>query len=447
MEELNIPLEDFHKVDMATLTPAQQEDFIRLLLLHGYKSKITHAYAENFLSVEQGEMVFDENYNTHALVGYNDSGKTAFTRIFDILYYDLHPNMQTEMIHDANGATHFKVGLRHDDGIRIEKVKRATGESIWYMYHNDFLLYSNSKDMATISVDGVPEMIKSYLKVRDVHKERINIRRNSDKLFLVHTNAGDNAKIIYTLLMLDNVTDVQKDLNKERNALKTKVSQLTYTKRSYLYSIERLKVMAQSEETSLEKGKEKLQNQIERTNLISSLYYERKNLETYQTGLHVEEVSLDRYKDLQRIVELRKPLLYKPLEELNTVDTTRLNTLRQIASYRAKIDEGVPPNIDTSYLIDVQVAKVKDLLDIKAKREEVNNIVVPPTVEGVNLEKLRDLQAILKVQEELKQAQANYEQITKEKEMIEEYSKQLIEKYNLKTCSNCGELSIMQEVG
>lgn len=165
------------------------------------------------------ELEFDEK-NIINLCGYNNSGKSAITRAIEVVLYDEYSTKQVEFIHGKE-AEFFFVSLEFDDGVEIRKTKYRTGKSMWEMWLNGELVYTNQlADGSFITLEVQPPVIAEYLGVlRDINTgEKVNVRRNKDKLFLIDTTGGENYKILNSILKSDILTDASIALNKDKNA-------------------------------------------------------------------------------------------------------------------------------------------------------------------------------------------------------------------------------------
>lgn len=177
---------------------------------------------ENFMSIKHAVLEFDES-NILNLCGYNDSGKSAITRLFEIMLYDAYSTECVRYIHD--GESYWRGTLTFADGMIYERMKSSDGSSVWELRRNGSVLYTNRLETGVSAIGGIPEAVSTYLGVAmdEVTGERLNVRRNSDKLFLVNTSGGDNYKILNTILKSEQLATASRLLNEDIKASEAEI--------------------------------------------------------------------------------------------------------------------------------------------------------------------------------------------------------------------------------
>ena len=152
-----------------------------------HQSKIVSLKIENFMSIKNGLIEFDES-NIISLCGYNDSGKSAITRLMEVMLYNAYSTDQVKFITD--GEDYWLGELTFSDGVVYTRRKYADGKSLWELTKGDKVLFSNKLPNGTYAAMGdTPEVIERYLGViqDELTGEELNVRRNTDKLFLTST--------------------------------------------------------------------------------------------------------------------------------------------------------------------------------------------------------------------------------------------------------------------
>lgn len=415
---------------------SEKERLLYELISNSLNSRVVRAYAKNFMSVQEGSIQFDESGNIIQLVGYNDSGKSAMLTVLPVIFYDFKANQQVDMIHDSNNAKEFEVGVEFSDGVVISKIKRITGESIWSFSYNGELLYTNKKDTGIIAVKGVPEVIRKYNKAiyEENTKEYVNYRRNRDKLFLVHTGNGDNAKIINGLMHMETINEATQRLNKEKNRLLAELGSLNSSIGTLKYQVQRIDVMSMKDETTVEKLTEKLQSATERLVLISKMAELREKIENNRPMKEIHTVDVSRLEQLQQLVKLREEMDKGVIPELTTIDTSRLDAIKHLITLRDNLNREVYPVLET-----VDTSKLDMLKRLEGLRNCINNAVYP-NVERVDISKLTALQNLNELSSKLKQAQETLRLVTEEEQAITAKMEEYKVQYDIRTCKNCGML-------
>lgn len=394
-------------------------------------SKITAIELANFMSIKSARIEFDDTGIIN-LCGYNDSGKSAIITALDVLFYDAHPNDQVKFIKD--GEEFFGVGLEFSDGVSINKYKYKDGKSVWEMLLGEQVIFTNKLDSGVAAISGVPEVIARYLGVvQDEHTgEKLNVRRNVDRLFLIHTTGGDNYKIINSVLRCDILAESVKRLNEDRNKLQSELFVLTNSRDTLSNELSALEVPDEEIVFSLDDLKEKLEESKFRYELLSAVITKKQELDDLYVYDELKDVSLDRYRELEQLMHLLNEMKKPVYEECSVVDIERYTLLREIIDLREKLRVGV---YDKLGVVDIDRLM---LLDQIMKLYESLSEGVFDELEIVDIERLNLLKEVgmaynnwWEVYNKLYQADQEYKQV---KGLLDQYAKQ----YGFTICKNCG---------
>lgn len=366
-------------------------------------SKIVALEVSNFMSIKSGRVEFDET-NIINLCGYNDSGKSAITRLLEILFYNAYPQDQTKFITD--GEEYWKGSLHFTDGVIIDRYKYADGKSMWEMYKGVELLYTNKLDNGGLAaMSENPEIIANYLGViqDEFTEEKLNVRRNTDKLFLITTTGGDNYKILNSVLQSDILAEASRQLNEDKNKLNGEVVNLKTTSEVLSSQLEGMVVVPEEVIDYTKEQITKLTDKAGQLARLTMISESKKQLNSMIVYDELDVVDLEAIKALQGIVALRGVLLTPIFEEVEGVDTKRLDALRSIAAMQKSL-----------FIPTYEVLETVDVERYKGVKE-IGNLYNTLYNANVNL--------------------ANVEQ------ELEKYKKELASlsaQYNLKVCKNCG---------
>ena len=128
-----------------------------------HNSRILTLEIENFMSIKNAVIDFEDN-NVISLCGYNDSGKSAITRLFEVLFFNYYPSDQVKFITD--GEEYWKGVLTFSDGVVYTRMKFASGRSLWKMTKDDVVIFTNELPNGTYAaIEDVPDVISKYLGV------------------------------------------------------------------------------------------------------------------------------------------------------------------------------------------------------------------------------------------------------------------------------------------
>ena len=342
-------------------------------------SKITAIELYNFMTVKEGRLEFDDS-NVLNLVGYNDSGKSSVTRALEVLLYDAYSNDQVNFIRDDEDM--FGVGLEFDDGVAINKYKYATGQSEWEMLKDGKTLYTNRLESGIASISGVPEVIQNYLGVvkDDITGTYLNVRRNSDKAFLVQTTGGDNYKILNSILRADILANTVKKLNEDRNKLQVDINSNSITLNTLKGELESIRVLPDEFIGSLKTLTKVIRDNKSKVDALLNISDKEQAYNGVVVWDEVKPVDISNYMLLETVVEAYNATLTVIPDELSTLDVDRLSILESIVEAKKGLDIVIPdslPVVDTSKYdlissimeystsLDTYIGEELDLIDIE----------------------------------------------------------------------------------
>lgn len=366
-------------------------------------SRLVAIEIENFMSIEKARMEFDET-NILSPVGYNDSGKSAITRVIEIMCYNAYPNEQIKFIKD--GAERWGVGFEFDDGVEINRFKYLNGNSLFEMFRDGKLIFTNRKgDNSIVSLQDIPEVIANYLGVieDEVTNEQLNVRRNTDRLFLINTTGGDNYKILNSVLRTDILSEASSRINADRNSL-------------------------QADVLSLKSSSETLKKELEAINVADDAVLDQLELQGKNTAL-----TRQRAEYLTAIVTQKQVLAdFSTYPEISSLDANRLSEITALLACKEQVDM---PVFDAVPLLDV--VKLSMLTQIQDLREAIN-VNVTPELPTVSVLRYNDIKQIGSLYNSLWQATSDVANTENELASVQAQLANLAQQYNFKICNNCG---------
>lgn len=365
-------------------------------------SKMVAIELLNFMSIESARLDFDDTGILN-ITGYNDSGKSAITRSLEVLFYDAYSGDQINFIKDD--AEFFGVGVEFDDGVAINKYKYSNGKSVWEMLKGEEVIFTNQLADGVAAMSTIPEPIANYLGVvkDEFTDEQLNVRRNTDKLFLINTTGGDNYKIINSILRCDILAESVKRMNEDRNKLQSEVSNKATSSKTLKGELDALVVLDDSLITSLQTKSENLRLNKQRGE--------------YLIGINNQKQILDDF------------VVY---EELPIIDTSRSMLISQLQELKKATET---PIYDELTILDV--SRVQELEAIKQLRENLHT-PIPPELTFVGTERMKDIRAVGEAFNNLYTVTTNLSNVEKEYEAVHNQLHTLSKEYGFKICNNCG---------
>ena len=368
-----------------------------------HQSKIISLKIENFMSIKDGLIEFDDS-NIISLCGYNDSGKSAITRLMEVMLYNAYSTDQVKFITD--GEEYWSGILTFSDGVVYTRRKYADGKSLWELTKGDVVLFTNKLPNGTYAAMGdTPEVIERYLGViqDELTGEELNVRRNTDKLFLINTSGGDNYKILNSVLRSDVLSSASKALNEDKNKLNAEVTEKKTIQTVLQEQHDAYDVAPDEEMDDVKKFISNLEENKGRIVRLSALMEENQKMHSITLYDVLEPVDTSRLSALKNIMDLstqKNVPVYSPLDK---IDLERLKELKTIISYAEKL----------------HTATYEELTPIDIQRLEV-------------------LKGVADSFNTLSNIQKAYDKISAELDATKAKLVELSQKYNLKVCHNCG---------
>lgn len=415
---------------------------------------------ENFMSIEQAKLDFDST-NIIDLCGYNDSGKSAIIRLLDIMFYDSYKTEQVKFIQD--GKNYFRGILYFADGIVYERIKHVTGQSEYNVYNGTELVYTNRKGDYIVNVDGVPDVISRYLGVLcdENTGEKLNVRRCTDRLFLIETTGGDNYKSLNYVLQSDVLASASMHLVQDRNRLQSDLM-VGYSQLATLKNEQRR--ITVSSDTSLNLFENNIEifkqckQRFDSVRSISNLVAEISNI---SIPIEAHMVDLGRYNEMTVLSSLKsiydrgiapevsvlstdrldylteahglKVLIDKPVQvELGVCDAQRLSDISSILSMHSKATMPV-----TDACIDVDVSQLNDIIalhDLLSIAQQDIELIEP--IADIEIDSLGVLDALLTYKSKC----SELSKISSEHDAVSTELSNLSKEHGFIQCPSCGNL-------
>ena len=368
-----------------------------------HQSKVVSLKIENFMSIKEGLIEFDDS-NIISLCGYNDSGKSAITRLLEVMFYNAYSTDQVKFITD--GEEHWTGILTFSDGVVYTRRKYADGKSLWELSKGDTILFSNKLANGTYAAMGdTPEVIERYLGViqDELTGEELNVRRNTDRLFLINTSGGDNYKILNSVLRSDVLSSASKALNEDKNKLSAEVNEKTTIKGVLQEQYDSYDVAPKEEIDDVKQYISNLEENKGRIVRLSALMEENQRKHSISLYDVLEPIDVSRLKELQGIMKLATQKSSPIYDSLDTINLERLMELKTIISYAEKLHTATYEE-----LVPVDVNRLEVLKEIADSYNNLSNI------------------------------QKAYDKVSDELEATKAKLLTLSQQYNLKVCHNCG---------
>lgn len=405
-----------------------------ILLNNDHRSKIVSLKITNFMSIKDAFIEFDES-NIISLCGYNDSGKSAVTRLMEIMLYDAYPQEQVKFITDDE--EYFEGVLTFDDGVVYTRAKFSDGRSFWELSKNGTVIYTNKlKNGTYAALDGNPEPIEAYLGVvRDEQTgEKLNVRRNSDKLFLIATSGGDNYKILNSVLKSEVLAKATKSLTEDRNKLQKDINEKETKRSAISEQYEKIDVAPQDEIDLLKSYISRLNETKGKCLLLSNIMDSAIRYNSISVYDELIPVDSERLKSLERIMELCAEKSIPVYPKLDSVDVDRLKSLETIMNLQK--EKAVPIY---SELKPIDCARLTALRNIMLLRQNIKGNVYEE-LKPINVSRVKDIEELgglyTKYYTISKKLAETVETLKQKKAELAEMSAQ----YGFKVCKNCGSI-------
>lgn len=369
-------------------------------------SKMTAIEIKDFMSIGYARLTFDES-GILCLCGYNDSGKSAITRLLEIMLYNSYSTEQVRYIRDD--CPYWGCSLEFDDGVEINRYKYQDGKSVWEMKKDGDMVYTNTLGTAIASIGDIPDVIVQYLSViqDEITQEKLNVRRNTDKLFLVETTGGDNYKILSSVLQSDLLAAASMKLTEDRNRAQQDSVRLSAMRDGVQGQLNELAPVSEEALGKLEESLSNLTAMQSRVELIQSITTQSEEIRDFRVYDEIEPVDMSRFTAISGICEAKKEADIPVFDTISLVDTSRLELLSTIMEAR-------------SGMVGVET----------------------PEVVSVNTERLADVMNICKVYNELYSASQQLNSTTQQLEDVNKELLRLSKEHGFKVCGNCGAIVV-----
>lgn len=308
-------------------------------------SKLKSVHLTNFMSIKKGSIHFDDQ-GIITIVGYNNSGKSAFLRAMDVALNYSNPTKQKKFIHD--GTRFFQVDLVFDDDVTIRYEKHESGSSLYEMFKGSESVWHNRINKNTFEkIDGVPTVIRDYLgMVTTPNGISLNYGVNTDPQLLVDTSGSENYAALSSVLKSEELSAAVKLLNSENNQLQSKVNYRTNElnvlerQQSELIGLDADLVLAATQfDTSVTANEE----------LSSKLSESLESVSTVETAEVLPELDSIDYSGVSAITEaLTMVDAMKSVDtapELEIIDFTAYNDLLAASALADAINDDIVPDI------------------------------------------------------------------------------------------------------
>lgn len=384
----------------------------------------------NFMSVGYAKIEFDDS-NIVSLCGYNNVGKSALTRSAEIMLYNAYSSDQAKFIKD--GEDFWKVSWLFDDGVKIDRYKHLDGKSVWEMSKDGVDIFTNKVGTSVASMQDIPEVIANYLGVvKDEHTgEQLNVRRNTDRLFLINTTGGDNYKILNSILKSDVLADASKSLNEDKNKLQSKMQGLRTSCDTLKEESNNLDVAPKVEVDKLKDSITTLEYNKGKLNSISKV---KSNIDNYNSVVvydALEPIDVNRLKSIEKIKGLKEEASVSIPPMVDEISTNRLLAIDKIKKLKTQKEELIPDELEIINTDKLKaIGRVRDLYN-------ATNIDIPPTLDMIDIEPLTKLGKIKGIIEDYKGIISNLSGVEARLKDINAQLKEF-ESQGYKICGNCG---------
>ncbi len=302
-----------------------------------HQSKILSLKIENFMSIKDALIEFDGT-NVISLCGYNDSGKSAITRLLEVMLYNTYSTDQVKFITD--GESYWTGILTFSDGVEYTRSKYLDGKSFWELKKGNAVLFTNRLPNGTLAAMGDnPDVIMKYLGViqDELTGEELNVRRNTDKLFLINTSGGDNYKILNTVLRSDVLSSASKSLNDDKNKLVSEISEQNTVKTVLSGQYEELEVAPKMELDSVKLFIANLEDVHTQMMRLSLILEENNRVNSISIFDELKGLDVTQLHSLQDIINTVDECNYDIYDKLNSVDLERIKALKDIITLKQSV--------------------------------------------------------------------------------------------------------------
>lgn len=373
-------------------------------------SKITSVEVVNFMVFEHARISFDERGIIN-LKGYNSSGKSTMEKAVAVCLMDEFKRKQPKFI--RHGEDFFRVIVEFDDGVKILRDKYLNGQSLYEMYKDDELLFSTKEGSRLTRIDGVPDIIKSYLGLITLESGCLNYQSRRDPLWLVETVGSENYYALNEVLKTESIARANTLLNSDKNALNSTIAEI------------------EGELHSVEVALQGCSNASEELLAVLS-----------EKEIYVQNVlsKSERVNSMSRTVDSLSEL--KKIPDLNCISTERLSSILEIEKKILEL-ENIKAVPDIEKLEMEKLQKSQTLLKEISEYEDTLGVTVPVRIECVGYDKVQPISRLVRLVQDLSELSKEGKGILKQEKDVKENLRIVVEKAHERgikfvKCDNCG---------
>lgn len=399
--------------------------------------KIKSIEITNFMSIEDSKIEFSDN-NIVSLVGYNDTGKSAVTRLMEIMFYNAYPNEQVRYIKE--GHKFWECLIEFEDGVLYRRLKENKGKNLFELSKEGTVLYTNLLDSGkTAAISGLPQPIEDYLGVikEEITGETLNVRRNTDTLFLINTSGGDNYKILNSVLKSETLVKATTNLTKDKNG-KQKKLQNSFVRKSVLGgNILQSKHITEKDLDSITETLDTTKtniNQFEQLDLAVNQYNLFNSIHITE---EVPEIDIQKIGKISEVMKYQKAKNIPILKEVPTIDTRQKESIETVFSNLNKLESiKVLKPIEE----DLNTDRIDTLQKIYGSLQSLNEVKVNKEVSEIDSKKVNQLEFLNKITDEVENFRIKLEELKEvelELKKINEELKEIEKETDFVVCPNC----------
>lgn len=365
--------------------------------------------ARDFMSFEEAEVTMDDS-NILNIKGYNNSGKSALIKAFEVAMMNMYPTNQGAFIRD--GQKKFSIEIGFSDGVVLKREKFSDGRGLYELIGPKGETVFTTKQGRTYGkITGVPEPIAKYLGLVELEKGYLNSRTNLDPHFLTDTSGSENFAALSNILKADELHRAQMALKKD---LRESVNDIAVARSELQVHRE---ILA---ETPSREWLDKVKCILE------------------QSAASVREASV-RDRDLRNLMGIIRDLdgvvVYDAIERVEGIE--RIQRARSLATLTESVLEPIPEEVEPISGTD----RVSILKGVLSKINGLEEDIVWDSVDEINLSRVEECRVIKdSLEGVLKAVSAERNLRTRLEELNEKMSKQDVTKF---VCSSCGKTNFV----
>lgn len=405
------------------------------------ENKIKTIEIENFMSIGHGTLEFDES-NIVTLCGYNDSGKSAITRLMEVMFYNKYPNDQSKFIKD--GKTYWQAIITFSDGLQYIRRKGKRDPSLYEIKKDGELIYTNRLENGKIAaISGIPEEVEQMLGVirDDVTGETLNVRRNTDTLFLINTSGGDNYKILNSILKSDDLVNATTNLLKDKKEEEKELKETEIKKNLIEENINNTKVLTKTQLENLEEIIANTEQQVEKNEKLENINEKDQNIKAIKVYKKIKPLDNEQVLELSKLIDKQENIKalkinkeIKPIEKDKALAISKISdTHKQIKELR--VNKKIKP-IDNKAL-ETKITTLGQIVKSKLELKEIKLNKKVDEIKKKPLDKTQELYIIIKKNREIKEYTEELTRIEQERKEMVAKLEAIKEETGWVICPNC----------